>query len=385
MVATCAIAPLHAQETGSGPVRAPGTPLVIARGWLPVASVTMAFPATGGTQREDLEVQAGDGALLAAMREAAAGLPVGFAYDRDATGRYFMANVAPEAVEAVLATMQRAARMRLPARLAEAAVSALRGDLAFRGDLPRSRFDRVLAAHLRGETEALDDTAVVTTDFERLAAEITETTPAALWGPPVWVVVDDEETFPTAGPPERRLPVAAGSRPIPSPSIRVQVPSDAVTRWVGSVFRYPPETTLLEARFVRLVLEEALESRRDPDLFEFQTEIDADGRLVVRVSTSAHASARWEARLDEAVRHLGSEEDGVPLDQLLPPTRSRWSRELAPASGSGRAAAEALLRGATDPQALTFANSAASPPSEERLRAVARGMALTIRVAYGSG
>ena len=92
----------------------------------------------------------------------------------------------------------------------------------------------------------------------------------------------------------------------------------------------------------------------------------------------------WEARLDDAIVQLGSEGGVIRLDQLLPPVRSRWSRELAAAPGAGRAAAEALLRGATELQAVAFANSAGSPPAVERLRAVARGMTLVIRVVYGS-
>ena len=382
---TCAVAPLQAQEGGPGLPGTADSPLVITRGWLPAASVTMAFPASAKTHREDLLARASDAALLTALREATAGQPVRITYDSDITGRYFVATAAPEAVESVLGTMQRAARTAIPTRLAEEAVSGLRSDLAFRGDLPRSQFDRVLDAYLRGEDGALDNVASpAPAELEGLAADITATTPGARWGSPAWVVVGGEEALRGDHPPALPLRVAAGATARPSPPVRTQVPSDAVTRWVGSVFRFPPETTLVEASFMRLVLEASLESRRDPDLFEFDTEIDALGRLVVRLSTSADASGRWEVRLDEAILHLGSDEGGVRLDQLLPPVHSRWSRELAPVSGAGRAAAEALLRGATELQAAAFANSAASPPAAERLRAVAGGMTLGIRVVYGS-
>lgn len=380
-----ALVPLQAQESGSVPIRTPGSPLVITRDWLPVASVIMAFPASARTYREDLLVQAGDAALLAAIREATNGEPVRITYDSDATGRYFVATAAPEVLEFVLDAMRRTARTALPTRLVEDAVSRLRNDLAFRGDLPRSQFDRVMDAHLRGDGGAIEGGVVLASaDSVGLTAEITRGTPAARWGPPAWVVVGNEEAFSADGSRTPPLLAAAGVPARPPEPLLAQVASDAVTRWVGSVFRFPPATTLVEASFVQLVLEESLESRRDPDLFEFDTEIDAHGRLVVRLSTSADAFGSWEARLDEAIQRLGSEDWGVRLDQLLPPVRSRWSRELAPSPGAGRAAAEALLRGATELQAVAFANSAASPPSAEQLRAVARGITLAVRVVYGS-
>ena len=384
LAAASASAPLAAQEADSLPIRPAGSPLVISRGWLPAASVTLAFPASSNAHPEGLLVQASDGALLAAMREATSGRLVGFHYDRDAAGRYFVASCAAEALEAVLGAMQRAARAPLPARLAEEAVAALGADLAFRGDLPRSRFDRALDAHLRGEAQAPDSAAGTTTDLEGLAATVAEIVPAARWGPPVWVVVDDVDAPGGARPPALPQPVAADPPVATGTPARIHVPGDAVTRWTGSVFRHPPGTTLLEARFVQLVLEEVLEGRRDPSLFEFNTDIDADGRLVVRLSTSADASTVWEARLDDAVRRLGFGEDGFRLGEFLPPARSRWSRELAPAAGAGRAAADALLRGATDAQALAYAHSAANPPPGDRLQAVARGMMLEVRVVYGS-
>lgn len=383
--AACAVPPLHAQDAGLGPSGVPDAPLVIARSWLPVASVTMAFPASARTQREDLLARASDRALLAAIREATAGEPARITYDRDATGRYFVATAAPGALESVLDAMRRVSQSVLPPRLVDDAVSAMRGDLAFRGDLPRSQFDRVLDAQLRGEDGAhAGDGVAEAAELEGLATEIAATAPADRWGPPAWVLVDDGESIPSGEPPELPSLVAAGSAAGPSPPLRTQVPSDAVTRWVGSVFRFPPATTLVEASFVRLLLEESLANHQDPALFEFDTEIDARGRLVVRLSTSAGASVGWEARLDDAIVQLGSEGGVIRLDQLLPPVRSRWSRELAAAPGAGRAAAEALLRGATELQAVAFANSAGNPPAAERLRAVARGMTLVIRVVYGS-
>ena len=380
-----AIVPLQAQENGSGPIRSRDSPLIITRGWLPVASVTMAFPTSEGTHRDALLVQAGDAALLEAIRETMADQPVRLTYDSDATGRYFVATAAPEVVESVLGAMRRAARTTLPTRLVEDAVSALRSDLVFRGELPRSRFDRVMDAHLRGEGGALEGgAAVAPADSAGLAAEITTGTPAARWGAPTWVVVGSEEALAADELRSPPLLVAVDAPALPPEPLLTQLPSDAVTRWVGSVFRFPPRTTLLEAFFVRLLLVESLERRRDPDLFEFDTEIDALGRLVVRLSTSADASGSWETRLDETIRRLGSEDGGVRLDQLLPPVHSHWSRQLAPAPGAGRAAAEALLRGATDLQAAALTNSAANPPTADRLRAVARGMTLGIRVVYGS-
>ena len=380
-----AIASLQGQEAAADPVRPANAPLVITRAWLPVASVTMAFPASARTYREDLVARASDEALLAAIREATADRAAVINHYRDATGRYFVAAVAPEAAESVLRTMERAAGTPLPARLVEGAVAGMRADFAFRGDLPRSRFDRVLDSRLRGESAAPDgDATEATTGFDGLADEVAATTPAARWGPPVWVLVDDEGATSAPDPPPPPLPVAGSAATAPSAPVSDQVPGDAVTRWVGSAFRFPAETTLVEACFLRMVLEESLESRRDPDLFEFDTEIDALGHLVVRLSTSANASVSWDARLDDAIVHLGSEEGRFRLGQLLTSALSRWSRELAPAPGAGRAAAEALLRGATDLQAAAFANSTATAPSAERLREVASGVTLVLRVVYGS-
>ena len=376
-------APLLAQEAGPLPENPPDSPLVIHRGWLPVATVTMAFPVSSRSYRGELLARVSDLALLAAIREATAGLPAQVTYDSDATGRYFVAATTPEASDSVLRAMQRAARTPLPTRLVRDAVAGMRSDLVFRGDLPRSHFDRVLDAHLRGDANPGEAATAPIPEIEPIGAEIALTTPAVRWGTPAWVVVGDGEALPgeTSAPP---VPVSGGAPSRASPPVHDHVPSDVVTRWVGSVFRFPAGTTLVEACLVRLALEQLVEERRDPALFEFDIEIDALGRLVVRFSTSADASADWEARLDETIRQLGSGEGGVRLDQLLPPVYSRWSLGLAPAPGAGRAAAEALLRGATGPQAAAFANSAADPPAGDRLRAVARGMSLELRVVYGS-
>lgn len=381
----CSAAPLHAQETGGGPGRAPDAPLLIARAWSPAASVTMAFPTSAGTYREGLLARASDLALLAAIREATAELPVQLTHASDGTGRYFVAVAAPEAVESVLQALQRAARTPLPARLVDNAVAGMRGDLAFRGDLPRSRFDRIMDARLRGEGGAIGAVTEAAAVIEGIAAEVTSSTPAVRWGPPAWVVVGDGDPFPAEDTAASPLPVALEAPARVPESLRDRVPGDAVTLWVGSAYRFPPGTTLVEACFVRLVLETMIEDRRDPDLFEFDSEIDALGRLVVRLSTSAHAAGSWEARLDDAIDRLGSESGGAPLDRILPRVRSRWSRRLAPAAGAGRAAAEALLRGATDTQAAAFAKSAATPPAAERIRAAARQMTLAIRVVHGGG
>ncbi len=377
-------APLLAQEAGPPPESPPDSPLVIHRGWLPVATVTMAFPASSRTYRGELLARVSDLALLAAVREATAGLPVQVTYDSDATGRYLVAATTPEASDSVLRAMRHAARTPLPARLVQDAVAGMRSDLVFRGDLPRSHFDRILDAHLRGDGNAGEAAAAPIPEVEAIGAEIALAAPADRWGTPSWVVVGDGEALPAGETSVPPVPVAAGAPSSASPPVRDHVPADVITRWVGSVFRFPAQTTLVEAYFVKLALERLVEDRRDPALFEFDTEIDAPGRLVVRFSTSAGASADWEARLDETIRQLGSGEGGARLDQLLPPVYSRWSLELAPAPGAGRAAAEALLRGATGPQAAAFANSAANPPAGDRLRAVARGMSLELRVVYGS-
>ena len=395
----CAIlvTPVHSQEDGSGAARRPERPLIVTRSWSPVATVTMALPVDGRTRRDDLLARAHDRAFLAAIAEATASDPVRVTYQRDGTGRYFVAVSDPGIAASVLEAMRRIARTGPPGRLVDEAVLALRNDMAFRGDLPRSQFDRAFDAQLRGEPGTEVGAAPADPgELEGLAAEVAAMTPAERWSPPVWVVVGDSQAIPagtlsgaapadttdTSDPPP--LPVAPRYSPDSSAPLHTAVPSDAVTRWIASVFRFPPETTLVQATLLQLVLEESLDRRRDPDLYELDIQIDALGRLVVRFSTSADAASRWESRLDEAIEELGSPGADVRLNELLRPARSRWSQVLAAPAGAGLAAAQALLRGASPVQATAFANSATDAPDADQLREAAGGLRLTIRLVYGT-
>ena len=403
LIGVCAAGatPLHPQASRADSGRGPDSPLVLVRGWSPVAAIAMALPVSPGTRRDQLLADAYDRALLAAMREATAGMPVQVTYGSDGTGRYFVVLTDAAALPSTLDAIQRSARAGPPPHLVDEAVDGITGDLAFRANLPRSRFERVLNEHLRGRAGAVVGPDPV--PLEGLAADARATAAAPPWGPPVWVVVGDL----TAGTPSPGVSAGpAGSDPadsaaiaadrtVPQPlyvapagaprrePLHAEVPGDAVTRWVGSVFRFPSETTLIEAVTLQLVLEESLERQRDPSLFELTTEIDAPGRLVVRYSTSTDAGPQWDSRLDATIAELAAEPGGVLLTQALRPARSRWSQELSTPAGAVRAAARALLRGASDGQAAAFTNSAEEVPDAARIRAIAAGLGLSIRVVQG--
>lgn len=392
---------IHSQADGTDSGRGPDAALVVMRGWSPVAAVVMALPAPSGTHRDDLVARAYDRALLAAFRDATAGNPTHVNYDRDDTGRYFVALTDGAAAGSTLDTMKRVVQTGPALDLVDAAVAGIAADLAFRGDLPRTRFDRIMSAYLQGGTP--DTVATAPAAPEGLAAEAHAIGASPPWDPPVWVVVGSRSALPaspgvSADPGTATIPdsvadahdrsqpqplyVARAASASPGP-LRVEVPSDAVTRWVGSVYHFPPETTLVEAVMTRLSLEETLERLRDPNLYEMTTEIDVHGRLVVRFSTSADAGRRWDLRLDEAIAEMAAEAGGVRMTQVLRPARSRWSQEISAPAGAARAAARALLRGASDTQAQAFAGNAGEAPDAARISAIARGLTLSIRVVYG--
>lgn len=396
--------PLHPQAGRADSGRGRDSPLVLARGWSPVAAIAMALPVSRGTRRDQLLADAYDRALLAAMREATAGMPVQVTYGSDGAGRYFVVLTDAAALPSTLDAIQQSARAGPPPHLVDEAVEGITGDLAFRANLPRSRFEEVLNEHLWGRAGA----GTVVPDpvpFDGLAADARATAAAPPWGPPVWVLVGGRPTGASspgdsagpagADPADSAAVSADGTVPEPlyvAPAgaarrepVHAEVPSDAVTRWVGSVFRFPAETTLIEAVTLQLVLEESLERQRDPNLFELTTETDALGRLVVRYSTSTDAGQGWDSRLDATIAELAAEPGGVLLTQALRPARSRWSQELSGPAGAVRAAARALLRGASDRQAAAFANSAEEVPDAARIRAIAAGLSLSIRVVQGGG
>ncbi|MYG81303.1 MAG: hypothetical protein F4187_05830 [Gemmatimonadetes bacterium] len=401
-VGAAGASPLHPQASRADSGRGPDSPLVLARGWSPVAAVAMALPVSLGARRDQLLADTYDRALVAAMREATAGVPVQVTYGSDGTGRYFVVLTDAAALPSILDAIQGSARAGPPHHLIDEAVEGITGDLAFRANLPRSRFERVLNEHLRGRAGA----GAVVPDpgpLDGLAADARATAAAPPWGPPVWVVVGDRtagtpspgaSAGPAGSDPADSAAIAA-DRTVPQPlyvapagaarrePLHAEVPGDAVTRWVGSVFRFPSETTLIEAVTVQLVLEESLERQRDPNLFELTTDIDALGRLVVRYSTSTDAGPQWDSRLDATIAELAADPGGVLLTQALRPARSRWSHELSTPAGAVRAAAQALLRGASDGQAAAFANSAEEVPDAARIRAIAAGLGLSIRVVQG--
>lgn len=406
-VCTLGAPSIHSQAGNADSGREPDSPLMVIRDWSPVVAIMMALPAPEGTHRDRVLARAYDRALLEAFREATADSPAQVDYGRDGTGRYFAVVTDAAAVRSTLDAMRRIARTGPSPDLVGAAVAGISTDLAFRGDLPRARFDRIMSAYLLGGTA--DTAAMAPAAPEGLAAEATAMAGSSAWGPPVWVVVGSRPSLsaslgvpgdaagpgdaadpggaavPDSGavaPPQQPLYVARTTLPGPGP-LRAEIPSDAVTRWVGSVFRFPPGTTLVEAVMMRLALEESVERLRDPNIYELTTEIDAQGRLVVRFSTSTDAGPRWDMRLDDTIADLAAGPDGGRLTQALRPARSRWSQELSAPAGAARAAAQALLRGASYRQAEAFANSAAEVPEAARISAVARGLGLSIRVVFG--
>lgn len=403
-VCTLGAPSIHSQGGNADSGRVPDSPLMVIRDWSPVVAIMMALPAPEGTHRDRVLARAYDRALFEAFREATADSPAQVDYGRDGTGRYFAVVTDAAAVRSTLDAMRRIARTGPSPDLVGAAVAGISTDLAFRGDLPRARFDRIMSAYLLGGTA--DTAAMAPAAPEGLAAEATAMAGSSAWGPPVWVVVGSRPALSaslgvpvdpggaagpgdaavpdsaTVAPPQQPLYVARTTLPGPGP-LRAEIPSDAVTRWVGSVFRFPPGTTLVEAVMMRLALEESVERVRDPNIYELTTEIDAQGRLVVRFSTSTDAGQRWDMRLDDTIADLAAGPDEGRLTQALRPARSRWSQELSAPAGAARAAAQALLRGASYRQAEAFANSAAEVPEAARISAVARGLGLSIRVVYG--
>ena len=178
--------------------------------------------------------------------------------------------------------------------------------------------------------------------------------------------------------PEATLPPssARGSRLVDS--------QEVVNSWVGSSYRLPPGTTLRQAHFLVLLVEEYMELRRGSSLFELEVGIDHAGQLVVLFSATPEGTRFWETRLDEAFGDLwASSQTHVPAG-LLRRARSRWRQGRATPAGIARAAAEAGLRGASPDQAANFALSRSAPPSLAELERVARGAVLVARLVYGT-
>ena len=122
---------------------------MLQKSWSPVAAIAMALPAAAGTHRDRLLASAYDRAVLAALREATAEIPVQVSYRSDGTGRYFVVLTDPAALRSTMDAMWRAARAGPSDHLVDEAVAAISSDLAFRADLPRSRFERVLNEYLQ--------------------------------------------------------------------------------------------------------------------------------------------------------------------------------------------------------------------------------------------
>lgn len=362
----------------SGQLREPS--LVVERAWSPAAAAVLALPASlSGNPEANRTAHVADRALLAALREATTSLPVQVTLQRDGSGRYLVAASAPSALDSVLDAMRRTAASPLSSGYLTAASAALDREARFRAGSPRSSFEAVFAAHLGDPASARDSTGAH--DLARPG-----------FGERAWVAVRPGNSA-NRGQFDGAAPLRLDGRVVPVEPARIQLPADVVTSWVGSAYHFPSGTTLLQAHFLRLVLEGWIESLREPALYEFATEIDAAGRLLVRFSTQRGDAGAWEARLDRTLAAIGAGRTaGQPRDEpdvkrirdLMRRARGIWSRRLADPATSARIAAEALLRGASTEETGALVQTPSIPPSLERVAAVASGLLLSVRVLYGT-
>ena len=349
-------------------------PLVVERAWSSAAAAALALPAApAGSPEEERALRVADRAFLAALQEATASLPAQVAMERDGSGRYFVATAAPGVLDEVLQTMRRLAGSPVASRHLTAASDALAREEAFREGSPRSGFEAAFAARLRDP------------EIDRGAAR-------SRLGGSAWVVVRPGNPAGGSDGTGTVLLRSLGDL-VPGEPVRAEVPADVVTSWVGSAYHFRPETTLLQADFLRLVLEGWIESLRDPALYELATEIDAAGRLLVRFSTRRGEAGAWEDRLDRVLAAIAAGGDGGPsagepdaqrIRSLMRRARGIQSRRLANPATCARAAAEALLRGASADQASAFVATPTVPPSLESVADAAMGLRLSVRVLYGT-
>ena len=359
--------------------------LVVERAWSAAASAVLGLPAApGGSAAEARALRIADRALLAALREAVAGAPARVTLERDGSGRYFVATTAPDALGEVLQAMRRVVAGPLPSRHLADAVEAIAREAAFRDGSPKSGFDSVFASILSD-------------------ADAVPRRPAPGVRDSAWVVVGPGPRSSAADarggdPPQPPGPALLRSRRrlAPREPLRIEVSADLVTTWVGSAYHFPSGTTLVQAHFLRLVLEGWIESLRDPSLYEFAAEIDSSGRLLVRFSASRGSAGAWEARLDEALAAVaavaegGSAEAGAAkpgaqrVATLMRRAQGVWSRRIADPGACARAAAEALLRGASAEEAKAWVATPPVSPSPASVAAAAKGLRLAARVLYGT-
>lgn len=357
--------------------------LVIEREWSPAAAAVLALPAPpvgnadadrAATRAADPAARMVDRALLTALQEATGSLPARVTLERHGSGRYLVATAAPDVLDDLLGAMRHTVASPLPSGHLTAASDAIAREATFRASSPRSRFEAVFAAHL-GDAAHLGNSA----------AGLDEG---------AWVVV-------RPGNPARSArfdgsaaaPLRLAGRDVPVEPVRTQLSADVVTSWVGSAYHFPSGATLLQAHFVRLVLEGWIKSLREPALYEFATEIDAAGRLLVRFSTQRGDAGAWEARLDRALAAIGTggtaglpggAPDARQIRELMRQARGIWSRWLADPATCARIAAEALLHGASAEEAGALVRTSGAPPSLESVAASASGLRLSARVLYGT-
>lgn len=350
-----------------------GPSLVVERAWSPAAAAVLALPAAS------VGNPAADRALLTALQEAIDSLPARVTLERSGSGRYLVATAAPDVLDDLLGAMRRTVASPLPSGHLTAASDALAREATFRANSPRSRFEAVFAAHL-GDAAHLDDPAGVDD-----SAGLNEA---------AWVVVRPgnparSRRFDSAA----AVPLRPAGRDVPVDPVRTQLSADVVTSWVGSAYHFPSGATLLQAHFVRLVLEGWIKSLREPALYEFSTEIDAAGRLLVRFSTQRGDAGAWEARLDRALAAIGTggtaglpggAPDARRIRELMRQARGIWSRWLADPATCAQIAAEAILHGASAEEAGALAQTPGIPPSLESVAAAASGLRLSARVLYGT-
>lgn len=360
-----------------------GPSLVVERAWAPAAAAVLALPAApvgnaDGNPDADRVARVADRALLTALQEAVDSLPARVTLERSGSGRYLVATAAPDVLDDLLGAMRRTVASPLPSGHLTAASDALAREATFRANSPRSRFEAVFAAHL-GDPAHLGGSA--------------HGDSASLDGG-AWVVVrpgNPARARRSAG--AAAAPLRLAGRAAPVEPVRAQLSADVVTSWVGSAYHFPSGATLLQAHFVRLVLEGWIKSLREPALYEFATEIDAAGRLLVRFSTQRGDAGAWEARLDRTLAAIGTggtaglprgAPDARRIRELMRQARGIWSRWLADPATCARIAAEAILHGASAEEAGALVQTPGAPPSLESVAAAASGLRLSARVLYGT-
>lgn len=389
LVLVIATAPMNAHATVQ-PQPDIARPLQLEVPWLSGAAVAFALPNQGATDRQSsLVAQLFDRALLETLRQETVGLGVKVTVFRRNEGSYFIAVTDPVNVRQVHVKILTTLRHPLPARSVETALASLRSDLLFREGSPKADFEAVFAARVYAGVEAGEyEVAGGLAELDAAAATVTHLTVPIRQVPATIAEMSGRGAGSALALSVASFPVmSANGRPgslMRADGVIHVEPREIVNSWVGSLYGLPQGTTLLEAHLFRLLVEQYLERYRDSSLFELEVDIDAWGHLSIRFSATPEGGSRWESRLEQAFRELGSEATRRLTADIFRQVRGRWSREGSTPGAIAQAATEALLRGATTEQATFFALSPEKLPSVERMAEVAGGSSLMVRLVYGA-